>query len=194
MPSNNDRICSFENCTGGDRGYGLCSGHLQQRQKGKPLTRIVKLSPKERFLAKVRRSPGCWDWMANKSSDGYGTFSLKGQMTTAHRAAWILFRGSIPEGLHVDHACHNRQCVNPDHLQVVTRKQNMENRAGAHVNSQSGVRGVFPHHGRWIAVVRAEGRNHHVGSFSTITEAEVAVIAKRNELFTNNLVDRRTTA
>ena len=191
MPSNNDRICSFEGCMGGDRGYGLCSGHLQQYRKGKTLTRIVKLTPKERFLTKVRKSSDCWEWLAGKTPDGYGLFSLNGTMTTAHRAAWTLFCGPIPEGRQIDHMCHNRACVNPEHLHTVSRKENMENRAGAHRNSQSGVRGVFPRKGRWVAVVGCLGKKHDVGSYDTIAEAEAAVIAKRNELFTNNLLDRR---
>lgn len=96
-------------------------------------------SDEERFLAKVRKdAAGCWIWQASRSgggprsvsmSDGgypYGQFWLKqfGRPIGAHRAAWILFRGPIPDGLQVDHKCENTLCVNPEHLELVTNEVN----------------------------------------------------------------------
>lgn len=189
------RGCSVEHCDRDHLAKGYCSGHYQQVKSGGPIgpiSPIVRsLPPTERFLAKVQRSSGCWEWAAGKTQDGYGAFYLNGRSITAHRASWILFRGSIPDAHDVDHKCHNRRCVNPDHLQVATHKQNMENQDGAHANSRSGIRGVFPRWNKWIAVVGAGGKKHHVGVFATLEEAEAAVIAKRNELFTNNLIDRK---
>lgn len=193
MPAKNDRRCSVEYCDKRHMSKGYCGGHYQQYRLGKPITPMVKsLPPGERFMAKVRKLAECWEWTARKTADGYGSFGLDGDVINAHRAAWILFRGPIPAGQQIDHMCHNRACVNPEHLNVVTHKQNMENRAGAHRNSQSGVRGVFPKKNRWVAVVNAEGKRHNVGSYGTIAEAEAAVIALRNELFTNNLLDRKS--
>ena len=70
--------------------------------------------------------------------------------------------------------------------------QNHENRAGARADSSSGVRGVFweKRRGCWTARVRHNQKVHHVGQFPTLEDAESAVIAKRNELFTHNDLDR----
>lgn len=84
----------------------------------------------ERFWAKVRRGDGCWEWQAAiRSGSGYGVFQLGvGKQAPAHRVAWTLTRGEIPEGLWVLHHCDNRRCVNPDHLYLGTAKDNCRDR------------------------------------------------------------------
>jgi hypothetical protein len=109
----------------------------------------------------------------------------------AHRYAYELMVGPIEARL--DHRCLNRLCVNPEHLRPATAKQNNENRAGAQANSLTGVRGVTFDAGKrkYRARVRHNRQLIHVGWFHTIEEAETAVVAKRNELFTHNELDRR---
>jgi len=83
-------------------------------------------SPEERFFQRVEKSDGgCWIWTGTKSWNGYGKFFLDGKLTEAHRAAYRLFVGPIPQGLELDHLCRVRACVNPEHLEPVTHAENV---------------------------------------------------------------------
>lgn len=79
-----------------------------------------------RFWAKVRNAAAldCWEWTAGRDTGGYGQFSIDGRLRKAHRVAWELLRGDIPDGLELDHLCRNRSCVNPWHLEPVTHQVN----------------------------------------------------------------------
>lgn len=69
---------------------------------------------------------GCWEWIGTLDSAGYGTASAsKTARVRAHRLIYSVFRGPIPEGLDLDHLCRNRCCVNPAHLEPVTRRENL---------------------------------------------------------------------
>jgi len=85
----------------------------------------------ERFWAKVDTSGACWEWTACVSPEGYGRFSLGRQPRYAHRVAWAMIVGLPPVGLDLDHLCRNRLCVNPEHLEVVTRSVNLKRGAVA---------------------------------------------------------------
>lgn len=145
-------------------------------------------SPEERFWEKVDKSQPCWLWTAGCFPDGYGSFRYEGRMTGAHRVSYELTHGPIPDGMEIDHKCHNRLCVRPDHLRMVTKKQNMENHRGAMRSSKSGVRGVswYPRTNRWVVHVS----HKTIGYFLTLEEAEAAAIAARNEMHTHNDWDR----
>ena len=76
-----------------------------------------------RFIDSISPQPNdCWDWTGTIGSGGYAGFV--GNMM-AHRWSYQFFNGPIPAGLDVDHICRNRKCVNPDHLEPVTRSENM---------------------------------------------------------------------
>lgn len=80
----------------------------------------------KRFWSKVTLSAdGCLLWNGCKIRGGYGLVSISGRRWLAHRIAYIWQKGSIPEGLELDHLCRVRNCVNPNHLRPVTRRQNI---------------------------------------------------------------------
>lgn len=80
----------------------------------------------ERFEAKYIPEPntGCWLWTSTQQTFGYGAFRFRGGYQKAHRVAWILYRGVIPDNLCVLHKCDTPTCVNPDHLFLGSRTDN----------------------------------------------------------------------
>ena len=76
-----------------------------------------------RFWNKVEVTKSCWNWQASKHL-GYGRFRFNGNVVYAHRFCYKLFKGNIPNDLVLDHLCRNPSCINPDHLEVVTQKEN----------------------------------------------------------------------
>lgn len=186
--------CGFDGCERGVYARDLCVGHYSQLRAGRPLAvlRVVCAgSVGERLAAhSAPTRGGCIIWTASRNKDGYGEICVDGSKQYAHRVAYELAHGPIEPGMQVDHTCHTPACVRPDHLQQVTRKQNGENRAGATRRSKSGVRGVYRDRGKWVAQVKHEGRAVHVGRFDRIEDAEAAVVARRNELFSNSLADQ----
>ena len=84
----------------------------------------------KRFEAKVERVPflTCWVWMGCTLKNGYGKIGrgrAKDGTALAHRIAYELYRGPIPDELELDHLCRNRWCVNPAHLEAVSHRENM---------------------------------------------------------------------
>lgn len=78
----------------------------------------------ERFWAKVELTEDCWVWTGHLRR-GYGTLMRNGEHGYAHRFAYESLVGPIPEGLQIDHLCRNRACVNPSHMEPVTRRENI---------------------------------------------------------------------
>jgi hypothetical protein len=149
-------------------------------------------STHERFWAQVDKTETCWIWSGYKSTNGYGRARHNGKQVQAHRVSWEDENGPIPAGKVLDHICHNRACVRPEHLRVTTHKQNMEHRARAQSNSKSGVLGVSwsTPSKKWRVDVKHNRKTIYGGRYSDLAEAEQAAIEIRNRLFTHNNADR----
>jgi len=87
-----------------------------------------KLTIEERFWTKVnvRGLSDCWEWTAYCNHFGYGMFHYNGGPKRAHRVAWELTHGPIPKRMWVLHHCDNPLCVNPKHLYVGVRQDNID--------------------------------------------------------------------
>jgi len=79
------------------------------------------------FESRVERVPfmSCWMWIGNADKRGYGKIYFNGKGATAHRAIYIHLHGEQPAGNEIDHLCRNPWCVNPDHLESVTKYENI---------------------------------------------------------------------
>lgn len=93
----------------------------------------------ERFWSKVDKSGDCWVWTACRIHFGYGQFYVSPQRrhVRAHRYAYELLVGPIPDGLVLDHLCSNPPCVNPAHLEPVRQRENVM-RSRSHVATNPG--------------------------------------------------------
>lgn len=156
------KVCTVQGCEEPYYRRVWCNRHyLRWRRTGDPLG-SMRIPAVERFWANVDKDgpvnpvlgTRCWIWTGCKTTAGYGVLSVGGNEVYAHRYSLAL---SMPmfwpmyadlEGDH-HYACP-KNCVCPQHVRPATRKQQTENLPGARRDSSSGVRGVYPKHGRWI--------------------------------------------
>jgi hypothetical protein len=96
--------------------------------KGQPRRYVVghnaRVSLPEQFWRHVQKTGSCWLWTGTTAAHGYGQMRRGGRTLPAHRVSYELLVGPIPPGLHIDHLCRVRACVNPAHLEAVTQKEN----------------------------------------------------------------------
>lgn len=110
----------------------LCRPCYEVHRRSGTLDAVTpKATAVERFWTKIQRdADGCWLWTANINNGGYGTFHNGDRDVKAHRYAYELMVGPIPEGLVIDHLCRVRRCVNPGHLDPVTAEENVRRGEG----------------------------------------------------------------
>jgi hypothetical protein len=104
----------------------VVAGELQAEAERKGMLALGKPTLMDRFIDRLLVMPsGCWEWMGSRNEQGYGRMKVGGRYVSAHRIAYELFVGPIPDGLEPDHLCRNHACVNPSHLEPVTHRENV---------------------------------------------------------------------
>ena len=85
----------------------------------------------EHFMKRVKKTNTCWIWTGIVKRDGYGTFIVYDHAPkNAHRVSYEIFKGEITKGLQIHHKCGFRACVNPEHLEMMTQKENIQKNSG----------------------------------------------------------------
>lgn len=120
-----ERICSIDGCQKPSRQRGWCTMHYSRwRRTGDPAGARRSIAERIRANSRVNPETGCWEWTGPLWM-GYGRTSVKHRTRKAHRVAYEIWKGPIPEGMTIDHLCRVTHCVNPDHLEAVTLAENI---------------------------------------------------------------------
>lgn len=118
--------CIVDGCNKPALARGWCRRHYQSwRKHGDPT--VIRAEPESeasRFWKKVIQGGACLIWTGSVDPGGYGTFGVRGRTISPHRWVWTFTHGPVPDGLHLDHLCRVRRCVNTAHLEPVTPLEN----------------------------------------------------------------------
>lgn len=119
------------------------------------------MATKETLMARTTQEGDCLCWTGHINRSGYGSVWHDGQNRDVHRVSFALHHGDIPAGMHVMHRCDNRRCINPAHLCLGTRQDNMTDmlNKGRHRCSH----GIAHHNAKLTPEIAAEIRRRFVG-------------------------------
>lgn len=121
----NTRTCTI--CGGKEFARGWCHKHWNRwRRHGDPNhVEVIMYDPLARLMSYVKKIGGCWMWQGQQHTNAYGRTSIGGKKVYPHRLMYELMVGPIPKGLTIDHTCDTPLCVRPEHLEPVTRAENI---------------------------------------------------------------------
>lgn len=109
---------------GGKLRRGMCGACYARWLRQQPTSLKDRRTPEQRFWAKVQKTDSCWLWQGARTPKGYGQFAPHRSHVYAHRYSYELENGPIADRMTVDHLCRVRNCVRPDHMEIVTRGEN----------------------------------------------------------------------
>jgi len=141
---------------------------------------MIKRSAEEKFrrFATVPDENGCMNWTGNINYGGYGLIRMSNYNIRAHRFAYEFYIAPIPEGLVLDHLCRNRKCVNPLHLEPVTRGENILRGDRSH----QFIRPLYCKQGHFLSVINTYWSYGKRSCKQCSSERRQRNIAKRKEL------------
>lgn len=117
--------CAILECPKPHFSRGYCKPHYRKwRRWGDPL--FEPLALKNRLARHVVSDSGCWEWQGAKNDRGYGQVGILRKVRYAHRVSYAYYIGPIPDDFEVDHLCSNPGCINPEHLEAVSRSENVQ--------------------------------------------------------------------
>lgn len=116
--------CRLDGCDTPARAQGLCNLHWLRNYTKGSFDAPVRKTVLERFWEKVLKTDSCWLWQGAISDTGYGAFNAGDRNVSAHRFTYELEHGKQPSDRHLDHLCRVRACCNPEHLDLVSPKEN----------------------------------------------------------------------
>lgn len=145
---------------------------------------IIDESLLNRFWEKVKKTKTCWLWTAFKNKQGYGKIgTTASKCINSHRVSWVIHNGPIPDDYFVCHKCDTPSCVNPKHLFIGTRQDNIDDmmlkKRSRHFqkNQYYGVvwddRKQNGHQlkGRWRSVICIKGKMKKIGCHTSLLDA-----------------------
>lgn len=161
---------------------GTEGGSASPTYEGKSAPPRRYRDPAQAFAARTERRGECLIWTGAKGRRGYGQLRASGRKVQAHRFAWELEHGPIPEGVKIDHRYHcDPACCEVSHLREASHAENQRNRGGT--SATSGHRNVYANGSGWQVKLHVNNKARHFGTYSTIEEAVAMAEAKRAELY-----------